>query len=251
MPTCTSLGGPIHCRGHLPTVWFHHPAARERDHRRNGVVTTRFSRSTRTTTRIQAVKKDNKDIKALTDLTKAEGPPGIVGFGFDYRELSKLRRHFEPIELVVVDGAAACVKGATVADAAALLTGGSGPFPSSKKLGTGESFKCFSRVVLFCGLDGDEIQGLIEVWPMELCDSELISFSYLASSMLRSDLEATLLKIIKATDANEDEVSEETSKDQLRKMLAEMKDGGGISGRGQRRAMSSGGSKKPGKGFGR
>lgn len=31
-----------------------------------------------------------------------------------------------------------------------------------------ESFVCFSRVVLFCGLGGEVIKGLVEVWDVKL-----------------------------------------------------------------------------------
>ena len=90
------------------------------------------------------------------------------------------------------------------------------------------------------------IVGLVEVWPVGLCDSALISFSYLGASMVSADLEQWLHKVTKATDANEDDVSEETSKEQLRKMLDDMKAGGRRRGGGANDAP-----KEKKRGFGR
>lgn len=185
----------------------------------------------------------DNEYKALTDVALAEGPPGILGFGFADEELVKLQRHFEPVDLRVVSGAVACRKGATVSDAVGLLTPESAL--SGELFTRGELFTCFSRVVIFCGLPGEVIEGLIEVWPMDLCESNLISFAYFAESMAGGDLEATLLKIIKASDANDTSEGgmEVKSKEQLRNMLNSLKQG--------RRHISRGkGFKKP-NGFGR
>ena len=97
------------------------------------------------------------DKKALTDLSQAAGPPGVVGFGFTDQELARLRRHFEPIELAVVSGAPACRRGVTVGGAASLLQGrgGEGLEIDLDLDLSGEAFQCFSRVVLFCGLPGE------------------------------------------------------------------------------------------------
>ena len=170
------------------------------------------------------------DAKALAEVV-ASGPPGILGFGFGDEEMVSLQRHFEPIEIRLVSGAAACRKGATLADAVRLFDDRSteaGPVGiSSESAEPLLLFAPFSRVVIFCGLPGDVIEGLIEVWPTELCESELISFAYFAESMAGADLEGILLKIIKASDAHDmdeigEEGEEEMSKRQLRELLREM-----------------------------
>ncbi len=183
----------------------------------------------------------------------ASGPPGILGFGFGEEEIAGLQRHFEPVELRVVSGAAACRKGATLADAVDLLSTEAGPAGESSK--AGEQFMCFSRVVIFCGLPGEVIEGLIEVWPADLCESELISFAYFAESMAGGDLEGSLLKIIKASDAHdmegvgEDEEASERQLKDLREMLKEMKNSKSSKGGVRRRQQINGDARS--NGFGR
>ena len=190
--------------------------------------------------------------KPLTQLSEDDspGPPGILGFGFGEKELMALQRHFEGAEIRIRSGDSVCRKGATVADALALLTLDEGTASES----CAEAFECFSRVVLFCGLPGEVIEGLIEVWPTQLCASQLISFAYCSRSMMDSNLESTLLKIIKASDANDmNDMNDEdnsdgvsASKEQLRKMLDDLKTGGTA----RRKASHQEGGKKT-KGFGR
>jgi len=129
----------------------------------------------------------------------------------------------------------------------------------SARGGTYESFGIYRGSMVFTYVLARNImqviEGLVEVWPVELCDSALISFSFLGASMVSADLEQWLLKVIKATDANEDDVSEETSKEQLRKMLDDMKAGGrgGMGGRGRRGGRGANDAPKEKKkgGFGR
>lgn len=168
------------------------------------------------------------DAKALSQVV-ASGPPGILGFGFGEQELANIQRHFEPVELRVVSGAAACCIGATLADAVRLLSTEAERAGESSE--AGEKFICFSRVIIFSGLPGEVIEGLIEVWPAHLCESELISFAYFAESMAGGELEESLLKIIQASDAHDmegvgEDGAEEASEGQLRdlrEMLNEMK----------------------------
>ncbi len=173
-----------------------------------------------------APRQASDEAKALSQAV-ASGPPGILGFGFGEEEIVGLQQHFEPVELRVVSGAAACRKGATLADAVDLLSTEPGPAVASSE--TGEHFVCFSRVVIFCGLPGEVIEGLIEVWPADLCESDLISFAYFAESMAGGDLEGSLLKIIKASDAHDmegvgEDGSEESERLQdLRELLKEVK----------------------------
>jgi hypothetical protein len=183
--------------------------------------------------------------KPLTDVSTFDspGPPGIIGFGFSDDEITRLQEHFRGAELRLVSGRAACRCGVTVGEAASLLEAGNEDVQGV----TGDRFECFSRVILFSGLPGGVIEGLVEVWPGELT-SGLISFAYLSSHMMGSDLETTLLKIIKASDANEEDNNLDTSKKQLNNLLNDLKQGGFVqskqkNGKSPRQA-------RPHKGFG-
>lgn len=65
--------------------------------------------------------------------------------------------------LLVVSGEQALDKSCLVSDAVNLLSD-----EISIRDPPGNTFTCFSRVVLFCGLPGKTIEGLIEIWDEDL-----------------------------------------------------------------------------------
>lgn len=84
---------------------------------------------------------------------------GIILFGFLPKEVESVRTWLSEVNLRVVSGDGLLRKSSPVSEALHLLT--SSVLPVEEE---GEMLTCFTRVVLFSGLSGEEMQGLVEVW---------------------------------------------------------------------------------------
>jgi hypothetical protein len=89
---------------------------------------------------------------------------GLILFGFPPGEVKKIQSWLARTDLKVVSGEEALHRSSSVSHAVRLLSDEN--FSSNSEQ---DSFTCFSRVVLFCGLGGEVIEGLIEVWDGKLC----------------------------------------------------------------------------------
>ena len=88
---------------------------------------------------------------------------GLILFGFPPGEVKKIQSWLARTDLKVVSGEEALHRSSSVSHAVRLL-----PDENFSSNSEQDSFTCFSRVVLFCGLGGEVIEGLIEVWDGKL-----------------------------------------------------------------------------------
>lgn len=88
---------------------------------------------------------------------------GIILFGFPSEEVEMIKSWLSGSDVKVVCGQPALQRTSSVLDAMRLLSN-EGAFDDSLE----EKFVCFSRVVLFCGLRGEVMEGLVEIWDKGL-----------------------------------------------------------------------------------
>ncbi|WPT11318.1 hypothetical protein PSENEW3n2_00000757 [Picochlorum sp. SENEW3] len=128
---------------------------------------------------------------------KPTGPKGIILFGFPPKEVESVRTWLSGVNLRVVSGDGILRRSSPVSEALHLLT--SSVIPVEEE---GEMLTFFTRVVLFSGLSGEEMQGLVEVWEDALSDGQ-ISYGYITTHMMEDSIERVLIKIISASDEND------------------------------------------------
>lgn len=99
---------------------------------------------------------------------------GIILFGFPSEEVEMIKSWLSGSNVKVVCGQPALQRTSSVLDAMRLLSS-EGTFDYSLD----ENFVCFSRVVLFCGLRGEVMEGLVEIWDKGLstCFASCFPFS--------------------------------------------------------------------------
>jgi hypothetical protein len=83
---------------------------------------------------------------------------GIILFGFPPKEVESVRMWLAEVNLMVVSGDGMFRKSSPVSEALHLLTSSVLPVEGDEVL------TCFTRVVLFSGLSGEEMEGIVEVW---------------------------------------------------------------------------------------
>ncbi len=127
-----------------------------------------------------------------------------------------MRTWLSGVNLKVVSGDGVVRKSSSVSEALELLT--SSTLPVEK----GEMLSCLTRVVLFSGLSGEEMEGLVDVWQDALSTLNLpynlihsypkyvflagngqISYGYVTTHMMEESVDRVLIKIISASDEND------------------------------------------------
>eukprot|EP00890_Picochlorum_soloecismus_P000806 jgi/Picsp_1/1726/NSC_05199-R1_---NA--- len=124
-----------------------------------------------------------------------EGPRGILLFGFSKPEEENISNWLSVAGISVVSGKVS--SNSTVADALDLLQG-----TQKDDEMHGQSLTVFSRVVLFSGFSGEEIEGLIEIWNHDICKG-IVSFGYVSRRILQKQIDKVLIEIIRASDEND------------------------------------------------
>ena len=87
---------------------------------------------------------------------------GILLFGFSKPEEESISNWLTEANIKVVSGKISSKS--TVADALDLLQAS-----HREDVMLGESLTIFSRVVIFSGFSGEEIEGLVEIWNHDIC----------------------------------------------------------------------------------